>query len=354
VDLRWWPVAIAGLALLATCIALATLLPMPQVRRRLRPLAHADRLTRLPEYVRVVRLQTWSMLAVVVLLLIMFAEALLAGARPIGHSPASRNIDAAKPEDIMICVGQPVTDPGTAGVLNYFAQRIGNFDTQRLGLTSSSLRVVPLTRDYQYAGDEFSRYAKLAALQQNLDANMPIAEGQALELRTGMNGFSRPLDYVDYARSAQDVLSLCIAGFPSSEDKTAHRRSLIYLGPNDIRRPDEQRPSLFSTRQVTDLAARAGIQVNVITGSDVGDLHSIATGTGGRLETYGGPGLDASGGTDATLGATLDRIRADPPRGVVAGETVGTSGSRDDPNVPLIAGVVVSVLACLSLAVLRR
>ena len=114
-ELRWWPVVVAGLVCLAVCVTLAALLPMPQVRRRLRPLAHVDRLTRLPEYVRVVRLQFWSMLGLVALLVILLLETLLASSRPAGFSFASRDADAAHAEDIMLCVGEPVTDPATAG-----------------------------------------------------------------------------------------------------------------------------------------------------------------------------------------------------------------------------------------------
>ena len=334
-ELTWWPVALAGLVCLAIGVALAALLPMGSLRRRLRPLAHVDRLTRLPEYVRAVRLQFLSMLLMVVLLVILFLQALLTSSRPAGL----RSFDAAHPEDIMLCVGAPVTDPATAGLLNYFSRRTVNFDTQRIGLTSPSLRVVPLTRDYQYAADEFSRYAKLAALQQDVDADN---EGRLAELRTGVGEFSRPLDYVDYARSTADVLALCLAGFPPNADRNNHRRSLIYLGPNEIRQPDEQRPSLFSAQQVGDMAAAAGVQVNVVTQAYAPDLHAIAADTGGRFETY-----DAAG---PGVGAALDEIRAAPPRAVVT----GADRPVDAPDVPLIGGIVVSVLLCISLAVLRR
>ncbi len=341
-ELKWWPVAIAGLVCLATGVTLAALLPMRKARSRLRPLAHVDRLTELPEYQRALGLQFWSMLLMVVLLVILFLQALLTSSRP----AAPRSLNATHPEDIMLCVAEPVTDPATAGFLSYFAQRTVNFDTQRIGLTSPSLRVVPLTRDYSYAADEFSGYAKLAALQRNVDANTPMTEAQSVELRAGVDKFSRPLDYLDYARSTQDVLALCMAGFPANEDKTDHRRSLIFLGPNDIRRPDEQRPALFSTQQIQDMAAAGGIQVNVITQADVPDLHALAANTGGRVQTYdpAAPGIETA----------LDEIRGAPPRAVVGDGNPIVDRSWDSPNVPLIGGIVVSALLCVSLAVLRR
>lgn len=357
-DLTWWPVAVAGSVCLTVCVALAVLLPMHTARRRLRPLAHVDRLTRLPEYINVVRLQATSMLMLVALLVIVFLLALLTGSRPAGPAPAA----SVHREDTMLCVGDPVTDPGTAGLLNYFARRTVDFDTQRIGLTSPTLRVVPLTSDYQFAADDFSRFAKLAALQQDVDAKQPMAGGRVTELRTGINQFSPPLNYVDYARSTEDVLALCMAGFPTADANNGRRRSLIYFGPSAIRGPDEQRPSLFSEQQIKDMAAAGGIQVNVIAGPDpspsADDLRSLAAATGGRFEAYDatgtgapGTGADLSGGTDPALAAILDAVWASPPRPAV---TAGANPIADAPTVPLVAGIVVSALLCISLAVLRR
>jgi hypothetical protein len=348
VELRWWPVFVAGLLCLAMCIALAAFLPMPQHRGRLRPLAHADRLTRLPEYIRVVRLQFWSMLVIVVLLLVMYSMALVTSSRPIGFT-ANDGVQAQRPETIMVCAGARVTDPATAAMLNYFTRQIPTFDTQRIGLTSESLRVVPLTRDYLYAASKFGRFAKLAALQDGVDAGQPVSPGQQLDLRNGGNEFSRPLAYVDYARSVEDILALCMAGFPSFEDKNLQRRSLIYLGPSDSRAPDEQRPSLFSAQQVQEMAAAAGIQVNLLTGSGSSPqddrLRSIAADTGGKFATYDG------GGTN--VAATLDSIRANPPR-ADSSASAFTGRLGDYPNVALITGIVVSALLCMCLVVLRR
>ena len=330
----------------------------------LRPLANVERLTRLPEYARVDRLQFWSMLITLILLVTTFGAALLTTARPVGFSSANRNFEALHPEDIMLCVGEPVTDPTTAGFLNYAAQQLKTFDTQRIGLNSPSLRVVPLTRDYGYAADQFSRYAHLTELQHDLDTNKQLPGPQADELRAGINGFSRQVTYQDYARSVQDILALCMTGFPSFEDKSTHRRSLIYLGYSSIRSPDEARPSLFSDQQIKDMATAAGVQVNVITRSDVVNstpkandaLASIAATTGGRFAVYNPAGTAAniSKNTDPTLAALLDKIRANPPNVVLPSGTIITRRSWDYPNVPLITSLIVASLLCVSLAVLRR
>jgi hypothetical protein len=304
------------------------------------------------------------MLVIAALLVMVFLAALLVSARPVGSSSASRDFAAVYPEDIMLSVGEPVTDPATAGVLNYFARQAKTFDTQRIGLTSSTLRVVPLTRDYQYAADRFSRYATLAAVQGSVEANKPVSAGELAGLRSGLDEFSRSPTYVDYTRSVEDILALCMTGFPSFEDKGAHRRSLIYWGPSTLRDANDQRPSLFSTKQVKDMAAAAGIQINVIGRSGLPDpalvgvnnLYAVASGTGGRFEIYNpvGTDVDTSGGTNPTLGATLDTICASRPPVVLADGKTLTARSWDYPNVPLIAGLAVSALLCLSLLVLRR
>lgn len=363
-DLRWAPVLIVGLIALVVVLAVGMLAPMAKITKVLRPLAHVERLTTMPEYARVARTQYWSMLVTLVLLVAMFATALLTTSRPAGFSSASRNFEAVHPEDIMVCVGQPVTDPTTAGFLNYFDQQIKTFDTQRIGLTSPTLRVVPLTRDYDYAGTEFSRYADMATLQHQLDTTKELPGPQAQELHAGINDFSREVSYVNYTRSAQDILALCLTGFPSFEDKSTRRRSLIYLGYSDFRDPQDSRKSLFSDQQVKDMATAAGIQINVINRADVVKspeqsnqaLAGIAAVTGGRYSVYnpaGTAGADPSG-IDPTLAAVVDKIRANPPNVVLPSGTIVTRRSWDYPNLPLLGSLMVAALLFVSLAVLRR
>jgi hypothetical protein len=363
-DLRWWPVFVIGLIALAAVIGFALLAPMPKIAKVLRPLAHVSRLTAIPEYARIVRLQFWATLATLVLLVIMFGAALITSSRPVGFSSASRNFEAVHPEDIMLCVGQPVTDPTTAGFLNYFSQQVKTFDTQRIGLTSPTLRVVPLTRDYDYANAQFNRYANMASLQHQLDTTKSLPGPQADELRAGINDFSREVDYVDYARSAQDVLALCMTGFPSFEDKSIRRRSLIYLGYTNFRASNDPRPELFSDQQIKDMATRAGIQINVVARADIVKspeqsnqaLAQIASTTGGRYSVYNPAGTagDNPGGTDSNLAGLLDKVRASPPDVVLPSGTIVTRRSWDYPNVPILCSLMAASLLFVSLAVLRR
>ena len=160
--------------------------------------------------------------------------------------------------------------------------------------------------------------------------------------------FSPSVSYVDYAASVEDILALCMTGFPSFQEKSDHRRSLIYLGPSRIRAPDETRPSLFSEQRVTDMARNAGIQINAITTSaqDTASLRSLAESTGGQHFRFD------SGGAD--LAARLDSIRRNPPEAALPAEITVTGWFGDSPTVPLVVAVVASTLLCLSLMVLRR
>lgn len=363
-ELRWWAIVAAGAVVAAAVTGWVLLTPLPRTAKAMRPLAHVNRLTGMPEYARLARIQFWSTIAAVTLMAAMFAAALVTTARPTGFSSATRNFEAMHPEDLMVCVGQPVTEPSTAGYLNYFAQQARSFDNQRIGLTSPSLRVVPLTRDHDYAGGQFSRYAALAGLQHQLDTNRELPGPQAAELDSGIGGFSRLVDYSNYSRSVADTLALCMAGFPSFEDKSTRRRSLIYLGYSSFHDPGDSRPSLFSDQQVKDMAAAAGVQVNVIARADLVKspqqaneaLAAIAAATGGRYSVYNPAGTagDTLSGTDATLGALLDSVRDNPPNVVLPSGTVITRRSWDYPTVPLTCSLLAAGLLFASLAVLRR
>jgi hypothetical protein len=333
VGLTWWPVAIAGMACLAVAVALAMLLPMEQVRRQLRRMANSSRLTRLPEYGRVARARLVSMLVTVILLGLLFGAAVLASARPTGWWWSSAAADPQR--DTMLCVGQPVTDKTTGAFLTYFADKARTYGTQRIGLTSPNRRLIPMTRDYQFAG---ARLGDLAKLSQDPAADTPVDTAS----------FSPAVSYVDYASSVEDVLALCITGFPSFDSKSTHRRTLIYLGPGQTREPDEARPSLLTADQVSKMASDAGIQINALSPSNraAGILPPIAKASGGQYFSLEN--------REDRLPSDLDGIRNNPPSAGIAPDETVTSWFGDAPAVPLAIAVVASTLLCLSLVVLRR
>lgn len=323
-DLKWWPVAAVGSTCLVAVVALPALLPMTAARRRLRPLANVARLTRLPEYAKVARLRSLSTVVTLVVLTVMFGAATWAAARPTGPD---KDFDAAHPEDIMLCVGQPVTDAATVELLEYFARKAStSYQTQRIGLTSVNRRVVPLTLDHQYAAARFGEYAHPA---------------QGVQLAS----FAPPVPYTDYAVSVEDILALCISGFPNFKERGTHRRSVIYLGPADVR--GEPRAALFTADRVRDLAERAGVQLNVvdtIPSPASGALIRLTEQTGGR---YFAPGR-------GSVSIALNEIRANTPPARRADGTVVTADYADAPVMPLAIALVSSAVLSVALIGLRR
>lgn len=315
-ELTWWAVVIAGLLGLAICITAVLLRPMDTEHRRIRLLANVNRLTRLPEYRRAVRLRTLSAVVSIVLLVVIFTAAVIAAARPTGLPSAAGESEAIEPEDIMLCVGGPSADPAASAVLRYFAERMPSFSTQRIGLTAPNRRLVPLTRDYQYAAGQFSDLAA-SGDRQGETASWAV-----------------PVTYVDYAGGVEDVLAMCLTGFPSFDHKAPQRRSLIYVGPGSLREPGETRPALFTADGVRDLAQTAGVQVNVVaTGSDDDALDALARDTGGR--SFSG---------DANVAGRLSEIRDHPPPRTAADEAAVTR-SDESPDIPIV--VALAALAAL-------
>jgi hypothetical protein len=296
-------------------------------------MANSSRLTRLPEYARVAWARTVSMLVTVILLGLLFGAVVLASARPTGWWWSSAAADPQ--QDIMLCVGQPVTDKTTGAFLTYFANKARTYGTQRIGLTSPNRRLIPMTRDYQFAG---AKLGDLAKLSQDPAADTPVDTAS----------FSPAVSYVDYASSVEDVLALCITGFPSFDSKSAHRRTLIYLGPGQTREPDEARRSLLTADQVSKMASDAGIQINALSPSNraAGILPPIAKASGGQYFSLEN--------REDRLPSDLDAIRNNPPSAGIAPDETVTSWFGDAPAVPLAIAVVTSTLLCLSLVVLRR
>lgn len=362
-DLKWWPLTLVGAITLILIVVAAAVIPMPTVQRILRPLARVDRLTDLPEYARVARSRILALLITATLLVLLFLSSIITAGRPVGSSAATRDFAAQHPEDVMVCVGEPVTDAATAGLLNYFTGQMRSYQTERIGLTSPTLRVLPLTRDYDWAAQQFTNYADLSPLQRDIDAGKKLGDNEVTQLTNGITTFSRPVEFTDYVRSVEDILALCMTGFPGFEDKSNHRRSLIYIGYTNIRSPADRRRSLYSTQTVKDMAAHAGIQINAIARSDIisgptqtsESLQSIVEATGGRFSLYNPAGTAADpGSTDSTLTNLLDHIRDNPPNVVLPNGTTITRRSWDYPLIPVSISLAAALLLTISLAVLRR
>lgn len=321
-DLRWWPIAVIGLLSLVGCFALAMLLPLSPDRRRLRPMANIARLVRLPEYARAARLRSVSTIATLVLLVVLFGAAAAAAARPTG---ADDSFLRAHPEDVMLCVANPVAEPTTGALLRHFARQAGAFQNERIGLTSRNTRVVPLTRDYQYAAGRLTDLA---------DPDRAV-----------IDQFAASVTYTDYAASVDDVLALCLSGFPDFEQKTSHRRSVIYLGPPTLRAADEQRPALFDARRVADLADAAGAQINVITSGEDAALRALSERTDGQYTVAT---------TESAVTESLVQIDGRPAPLVLDDGTRMTGQTQDAPAAVLAVVLVLTAMLSVTLVVLRR
>jgi len=260
-----------------------------------------------------------------VVLTVIFSAATWTAARP---TVASKDFHAAHPEDIMLCVGQPVTEAATAELLDYFARQAATtYPTGRIGLTSVNRRLVPLTRDHQYAAARIDEYARSRGAQSA--------------------SFAPPVPYTDYAASVNDLVALCISGFPTTDRRGSRRRSVIYLGPSDLRAAGERRAALFTDGGVQDLAERADIQLNVIDTrpSPAGAaLVALTEHTGGR---YLVPGA-------RSVTAALNEIRAHTPPARLADGTVVTADFSDAPVVPLAIALLSAAVLSVALLVLRR
>jgi hypothetical protein len=326
VDLTWTGTAIAGCVALAVCIAVVLLRPVGHERRQLRPIANAHRLTRLPEYLHAKRLRTTRTVLTIALLVTIFATAIVVAARPTGLPTTASHFDGGDPEDVMVCLGAPLTDPAARATLGYFAEHVAGFDTQRIGLTSTNRRVIPLTRDYQYARAAFSTYA------------------QANDRHGDLGPFSPGVPYVDYAEGVDDVLALCLTGFPDFDRRSAQRRSMIYVGPGELRAPDERRPALFNDDRVTAMAVAADVQVNtLVTGADSTALAALARDTRGR-----------SFAANSNVAASLAEIRAHPPAVRFGDGDAERSEPTESPDVPLAIALLAAVALAATPVVWRR
>ncbi|QZY46992.1 hypothetical protein [Mycolicibacterium austroafricanum] len=313
-ELTWWPVAAVGVGALVLAVAVALLLPARGDSGL--PLANTARLTALPEYRAVVRRRTRAAVVALTLLILLFATSVLATARPGG---TFWDADASEPrDDLMLCVGAPADDGATGRFLGYFARQATTYGSERIGLTSANRRLVPLTRDYQFAAGRLAEFSR---------------GGPAVPQ------FTVPVEYDDYAPTVADILALCLTGFPGPGDT---RRSLIYLGPGTLRAPGDDRPSLFTDAQVTEMARHAGVQINAVAtaGRDTGALSAATEATGGQFFRFDAAEVDGQ----------LDAVRAEAP----PAPSQGLDTREDSPAAVLVAALALAALLGVALPAVRR
>ena len=191
----WWLLAPAAVAVCAAWWAARRTDGNANARRR--PVAHADRLTLLPEYQAALRRHRRRLTVALLACAALLASTAVAAARPIG-------VATTRPEqhnrDIMLCLDTSGSmSSADAAVVDVFSKLAAEFDGERIGLTifdSTAIQVFPLTDDYHYAQEQL----KLAR--------------DAFDGKPGSSGF---LDGTWSGRGSSligDGLASCLNSFP--------------------------------------------------------------------------------------------------------------------------------------------
>jgi len=352
-ELKWWWVVVVGLVALVVIVAGAFFWPTRQQPKRLRPLAWVGRLTGLPEYVRAYRRYRILLAAITATTVAVLLCAIVATARPVSSQATTAEINRAHPEDIMVCLQDDPASHDASVLLSYFRDQAGAFSTQRLGLTSRTLRVIPLTRDYPFLQERLGQYADLDRLK---SAKEPTPEDVAA-LNRIRGEFGRVVAYSDYQLTVNDAIAMCLKGFAGKSSDA--RRSVIYLGPAGA-----SKMPIYSDDALSALARESGVQLNVLTPTSVdaaGAVNRIAEASGGRFISYvavsDGKGQPAPGdqaAKDNALRSHLDDIRSHPPAPRGSDGSILVQQIRDRPNTVLSIALVLVIAFSISLAGVRR
>lgn len=331
----WW---LIPFALLLVAVALwRAFRPDPQANARRRPVAHADRLTALPEYQAALRRhRRWLALAALAAGTLL-VSAVAAAARPMELTtirPEQRN------RDIMLCLDSSGSmSSADSAVVEVFGILAKDFDGERIGLTifdSSAVQVFPLTDDYEYVQEQL----KLAKA--------------AFDGDSGSAGF---LDGTWSGRGSSligDGLASCVNGFPgaagsengasgsagsgngagTNQDAGKQRSRSVVLATDNYLSGDP----IFTLEQSGALAQERGVRVYALNPGDF-DYGPGPGQPGARLRAT----AEATGGAYYPLD-TPDAV-ADIVRRVQATEAAAMKGApravvSDLPDVPLTVALL--------------
>ena len=322
----WWLLPLAAVA--AGAAGWAAWRPDRNANARRRPVAHADRLTALPQYQAALRRhRRWLAVAALACASLLVSTA-VAAARPV-------EVATVRPEqhnrDIMLCLDASGSmSSADAAVLDVFTALAAGFEGERIGLTifdSTAIQVFPLTDDYGYAREQL----KLAR--------------DAFDGKPGSSGF---LDGTWSGRGSSligDGLASCLNSFP---------RGAYQAGNRTPGRDSGQPPRSRSVVLATD---------NFLSGDPImtlGEAAALAKDRAVRVYALNPGDLDYGAGPDqpgaqlreaaeSTGGAyyALDNPDAVPGivRGVEETEKAALQGApravaSDEPGLPLAAALL--------------
>jgi Mg-chelatase subunit ChlD len=324
----WW---VIPPALLVAAAALWRAL-RPQANARRRPVAHADRLTALPEYQAALRRHRRWLAVAALAAASLLVSAVVAAARPV-------ELTTVRPEqrsrDIMLCLDSSGSmSSADSAVVEVFGVLAKEFDGERIGLTifdSSAVQVFPLTDDYEY-------------VQEQLTLAKAAFDGDP-----GSAGF---LDGTWSGRGSSligDGLASCVAGFPpagagagraasptggAGPDAPGKRSRSVVLATDNYLSGDP----IFTLEQAGTLARERGVKVYALNPGDF-DYGPGPAQPGARLREA----ADASGGAYYPLDhpdAVADIVRRVQDTEAAALKGAPRAVVSDVPNVPLTVALL--------------
>lgn len=321
----WWLLPTAALAAAAAVWVALRRDRRPNARRR--PVAHADRLTALPEYQAALRLYRRRLVLAGTACAVLLAGTAVAASRPVNVatiSPGQHN------RDIMLCLDASGSmSSADAAVVDVFAKLAQKFDGERIGLAifdSSAIQVFPLTDDYAYAQEQL-RSAK-----------------DAFDGKPGSPGF---LDGTWNGRGSSligDGLASCLNSFPpgGTPDGEGPRRSRSVVLATDNFLSGEP---IMTLDQAAQLARERSVHVHALNPADLdygsgpgqpgAELRAAAELTGGTYYALDDPASVAGivGAVEQTETAAIQGA----PRAVFS----------EVPGLPLAAALLAVLALCL-------
>ncbi|MFF2347333.1 VWA domain-containing protein [Pseudarthrobacter sp. NPDC058119] len=337
----WWVLPLAAVA--AGAAAWVALRRSQGSNARRRPVAHADRLTALPEYQSALRRHRRRLAAAGTACAVLLAATAVAAARP-------ADVTTIRPEqhnrDVMLCLDASGSmSSADAAVVDVFAGLAKNFRGERIGLTifdSSAIQVFPLTDDYAYA-------------QEQLQAAKDAFDG-----KPGSSGF---LDGTWSGRGSSligDGLASCLNSFPGAtggpsgaagntgaNSAPARSRSVILATDNFL----SGRP-IMTLDQAAQLAKERSVHVYALNPGDLdygsgpgqpgAQLRAAAESTGGSYYALDSP--DAVPGIVAAVERTETAAIQGAPRAVFS----------EVPGLPMGVALLSALVLCAVLWRLQR
>lgn len=327
----WWLLPVAALA--AGAAVWAALRRGHHSNSRRRPVAHADRLTMLPEYQAALRRYRRRLAVAGTACAVLLVSAAIAAARPVDVTTVSFG---QHNRDIMLCLDASGSmSSADAAVVDVFGRLAEKFDGERIGLTifdSSAIQVFPLTDDYAYAREQ---------LQTAKDA---------FDGKPGNSGF---LDGTWNGRGSSligDGLASCLNSFPPGtapqraglqREEPQRSRSVVLATDNFL----SGKPILILD-QASQLARERSVHVYAL---NPGDLDY---GAGSDQ-----PGAQLRAASESTGGAYFALDNPDAVAGIVGAveqtETAAIQGApravfSEVPGLPLAVALLAALVLCLA------